>query len=664
MNRRNVFVIIVVILVVLLIIGVCLISTTTAISYVIHPSTLPTEGGLPDPDLNYAITEVPIPTEQTLDTLNSVEVPVNDPIDLARRLEGNIIPASTGIPPQNARQVGEKQKFWVLNADNNKNNEVQAVLRYVTDHLYFWIAEDVQYNEDELIQLSETFEDQIYPTNREFFGSEWTPGIDGDPHLYILYAKGLGGTVAGYFSPGDEFPAGAKKYSNSHEMFLLSAERMALGDEYTSGVLAHEFQHMIHWYRDLNEETWMNEGFAEVAVLLNGYSIGGADLVYTDNPDLQITDWPADQENTFAHYGAAFLFLTYFLDRFGDHATQSLVGHPENGLKSIDILLSELNVTDPMTGKSISADDVFADWVVASYLQDETIADGRFTYHNYPEAPLPSESENIDSCPKKMLPRDVNQYGVDYISITCLGEFELTFEGASQVPLLPADPHSGSYAFYSNRGDESDMTLTRSFDFSGYSGPITLSYWTWFDIEEDYDYLYLTASIDGENWEILQTPSGTLENPSGNSYGWAYTGSSGGGPKWIRESVDLSQYAGEQVDIRFEYITDAAANEEGFLIDDISIDEINYYEDFERGDGDWKPNGFVRIQNILPQTFQISVISLGDQNTVERIEVSPENKVKIPLKIGDGIERVVLVVSGTTRHTRQKASYNLQIMPK
>ena len=50
------------------------------------------------------------------------------------------------------------------------------------------------------------------------------------------------------------------------------------------------------------------------------------------------------------------------------------------------------------------------------------------------------------------------------------------------------------------------MTLTREFDFSAVSGPIALNFQTWYDLEEDYDYLYLEVSEDGEHWQILTTP--------------------------------------------------------------------------------------------------------------------------------------------------------------
>ena len=38
------------------------------------------------------------------------------------------------------------------------------------------------------------------------------------------------------------------------------------------------------------------------------------------------------------------------------------------------------------------------------------------------------------------------------------------------------------------------MTLTRDFDFTSASGPLTLKYHTWYDLEKDYDYVFLEAS--------------------------------------------------------------------------------------------------------------------------------------------------------------------------
>ncbi len=393
-----------------------------------------------------------------------------------------------------------------------------------------------------------------------------------------------------------------------------------------------------------------------LAEILNGYDVGGFDRLYVSDPDLQLTYWPSPPDST-PHYGASFLFLAYFLDRFGDEATQALVENADNGMDSIDKVLASLNAKDSKTGKTILADDVFADWVVATYLNNARVGDGRFAYTRYKDAPKPRATENIDSCSSDWETRSVHQFGVDYIKVNCSGNYTLRFEGTTEVGVLPADANSGEYAFWSNKGDESNMTLTREFDFSQVSGPLTLEYSTWYDLEEDYDYLYLDASTDnGETWQIIKTPSGRdkSRDPSGNAYGWGYNGKSGG---WIGESVDISAYAGKKVLLRFEYVTDAAVNGEGLMVDDVRVPEIDYITDFEQDEGGWQGDGFVRIQNRLPQFFKVSLILQGDTTTVQNITLEANQSVDIPLRLGGDVRNAVIVVSGITRFTTQEAVY-------
>jgi len=655
----------------------------SATPVVIRPTAQPTQAAsgsldpLPDepeiPDLNpKPTTEVQPPSTQpeilyvpvdTLKTLEDTIVPVNDLLELAERLEGKHDIPTTVDAPAVPYQVGDSETFWVTNVDTNETSQIEAILRFATEHAYFWIQAGTSFDEDDLEALASTFEDEIYPTNREFFGSEWSPGVDGDPHLYIIFARDLGYSLAGYFSSADEYHPLAHEYSNAHETFMLNADNVGLDEEFTYGVLAHEFQHMIHWYQDRNESSWLNEGFSELAAFLNGYDAGGFDYLYTSDPDLQLNDWPNDSSATSPHYGASFLFVTYFLDRFGEMATKALVGNPANDMVSVDEVLTSQDIIDPATSQPITADDVFLDWAITNYLHDENIADGRFTYYNYPFAPQADATETIRSCGEGLITRDVRQYGVDYVRITCDGDYALHFEGSIQTGVLPAEPYSGSYAVWSNKGDESDMTLTRTFDFSDQEGPLTLTFWTWYDLEEDYDYLYLESSTDGESWEILQTPSGTDDDPSGNSYGWGYNGLSGGNGSWIQEEVDLSQYAGQKIQIRFEYVTDAAVNGEGLLLDDIAIPEVGYFNDFESDSDEWEAAGFVRIQNVLPQTYRLALISLGDQTTVEYLTLAADNTAEIPISIGGEVDEVVLVVTGTTRFTRQPAAYRFEFLP-
>jgi hypothetical protein len=590
----------------------------------------------------------------TIDILNQTLIPENDPYALACRLKRicNIAITVSG----KSYQVGDREKFWVSNADTAEHRQGNFTLLYVTPHSYFWAEDGADANLSDVKALMDTFEAKIYPTNREFFGSEWIPGVDGDERIFVIYANDLGTRVAGYYNTKDEYNPLVNEFSNARETFFISTTQ-ALTNEFTYGVLAHEFVHMIQFSTDQNDNTWLTEGFADVGMFLNGYGVGNHDWAYVQEPDLQLTDWEGSTGDNAPHYGQSFLYLAYFLDRFGEETTKALINNPENDLPSVDGTLAQLNITDPQTGKIITADDVFMDWAAALYLKDRGAGDGRYTYHNYPDAPQTSSTDEIYFCPEPARDYTVNQYGIDYISLQCPGDFTLQFKGSTGANLLPADTRSGKYAFWSNKGDESNMTLTREFDFFGTNGPIEVSYWTWYDIEEGWDYLHLEASTDGQTWEILKTPSGTDYNPSGNSYGWGYTGATG---DWIEETVDLSRFAGQKIWLRFEYITDAAVTGGGLLLDDISIDAINYRSDFEADDGGWVAGGFARVQNVLPQTYRLSLILKGNSTTVTSIPLNPDNTAEIPLSLKRGDE-AILVVTGTTRFTTIPAAYQIEV---
>jgi hypothetical protein len=127
--------------------------------------------------------------------------------------------------------------------------------------------------------------------------------------------------------------------------------------------------------------------------------------------------------------------------------------------------------------------------------------------------------------------------------------------------------------------------------------------------------------------------------------------------------VDLSEYAGKIVQLRFEYVTDAAVNGEGFLFDDISIPQINYFSDFETDQGGWESAGWARIQNNLPQTYRLALITKGKTTNVEYIPLKAGNVADITLNLGGDIDEATLMVAGTTRFTRQEADYQFELRP-
>ncbi len=595
---------------------------------------------------------------ETLRELNESTVPINDPIDLAARLGGKLNVPNVLIDTEAPYEVGAQKSFWATNTDTNENFKVQATLRYVGDNIYFWIENSVRYNQSDLIPLAETFDKEIIPTDREFFGEEWNPGVDGDPRFYVLYAGNLGMNLAGYYSSADELHPDAHPYSNAHEMFLINSDTVDLRDNYIYGTMAHEFQHMIHWYQDRNEETWVNEGFSMLAEHVNNYDAGGFDWEYMDNTDMQLNDWGGDVGDNGPHYGASYIFFVYFLDRFGDDATKALVRHDENGFTGIEKVMEELDLVNPTTEKPYTANEFFADWAVANLLQDTSIENGRYGYLSYSPTYVDME-KSVMACPTK-LNGDVYQYGVDYIEIDCGSLDSIQITASEAVRLLPFNaPSSGDYFIWSNVGDESNSHLSQTFDLSQVSGEAALTFKTWYDIEEDYDYIYISASTDGQTWRILDSESGTSDNPSGNSYGCGWNGTTTG---WIDEKVDLSDYVGQTVTLRFDYVTDAAVNGKGMAIDDLAIDAIGYSTDLETDLGGWTAEGFVRVQNHLPQTMNLTIVTYTN-NGISVDHRSFQGDLVIPASElpSDSIEKIVLIISGTTPFTREKATYSIDI---
>jgi hypothetical protein len=600
--------------------------------------------------------------QQTEQILKTVDVPSADWVLLAEKFYGKRdIPRALDTEPVNYK-VGDTLDFWKTNVDTDLNTRITAYLAYETDDVYLWLEEGVEYDEEEIKAFMEKFSEDIYPTNQEFFGEEWLPGVDNDPHLYILFATDLGDYLLGYASSTDAFLPEVHEYSNVHEMFAMSADNLPHLDDEALSVLAHEFQHLIHGYHDANEETWLNEGFSELAMSLNGYDNGDSDYYFAQKPDIQLNEWPNNPNLTYPHYGSGFLFTTYLLDRFGEDTTKAVVSAQSNGLDSIDEVLAAEGQIDAYDGQPMTADRLFQDWTVANFLNDDSILDGRFAYHNLDFLPYFPNTEEFDECDSGVLKRDVSQYGADYIQIYCMEDYTLTFTGSPTVNVLPVSTEEGNYFIWSNKDDVSDMTMTQQFDFSGVSGDITLNYTMWYDIETDYDYVYLLSSSDGEVWDMINTPGCSTGNISGNNFGCGYNDVTDG---WVEETVDLSEFTGQKVWLRFEYVTDTAVTGEGFALDEMSIPAIAYETDFATDDGGWDLQGFVRIQNIIPQSYFVSLIQWTDEGIVVLEEtVAPGETLSFDIQNPSESEGVILVVSGATRYTRQKADYQIETSSK
>ncbi len=583
--------------------------------------------------------------------LAAIDIPARDRLGLARRLKISNQPIPevvNAVPP--SYKVGDQTTFWVGEDQALRYFEVKATLRYIGPHSYWWIENAYSVSDADIAASAEKFESKIYPTDQSYFGREWIPGVDNDPHVHVFIGNVPG--VGGYFYSINEYSKLINRYSNEKEMFFINIAAAAPGTDRLDSILAHEFQHMIHWRNDPNEDTWVNEGLSELAMTLNGYSPGGTDQAYLQTPDTQLTTWGDAPNESIAHYGAGYLFMKYFLDRFGEKALRELVANPANGADGFNAVLAAEE-------QPYRFDDIFSDWVVANYLNNPTLDHGEWGYRNLTLSPVAVEAAP-QAYPVSQA-TTVNQYAANYMDFEGSGTLTLAFTGTTQVKVAPTQPHSGRYAWWSNRGDDSDMTLTHSFDLTNAKQP-KLQFWTWYDIENEWDFVYVEASTDGgKTWDMLPGRYSTKENKIGNNLGQGWTGISGGDktPEWVQEEIDLSAYAGKVIKLRFEQVTDDAVNHVGFLVDDIAIPAIGYFDDVEAGTGGWQAAGFARIDNILPQRYAVQAIVEGAQPSVERMPLDAANDGHLTIAgLGQDVKRVVLVVSGLTPFTTEAAPYS------
>jgi hypothetical protein len=582
----------------------------------------------------------------TVIALREAIIPPRDRLDLARRLMGlSDIPAPPDSTP--LRTPGEIQSFWVTNSSENRAFQVDAVLRARGKHIYLWVERGVSISDDTLQALTKEFDTAIYDAVRDLWGSENTPGIDGDPRVYGLFAYGMGSGLAAYYSSEHAYPREAVSTSNEHEMFFFNLDTLGTNFDpvYLASIVAHEFQHMIRQNVDENENTWLDEGFSSFTEVYLGYEQDGTALSFIYNPDTQLNTWAEDAPRL-PHYGAAMMFVTYFYERYGVDALRALSADSVDSLESVDNVLRAMG--EP------GVNEFFADWVLANYLLE---SEGVYGYRLLTGLVSPPPVEIVTSYPYT-LNDSGNQYSTDYFVLSNLENqqsLNIHVDSPDTVQLIPTTAHSGQKMWYSNRADESDTMLTRAFDLSGVE-QATLNYHVWYHLENLWDYGYVMVSTNGgDTWTILSTPHMTVENPHNNAYGPGYTGASAG---WLEESISLDAYVGQTIQVRFETITDDAINQPGMAIDDVSVPEIGYFSNFEVDDGGWQPAGWIWTDNILPQNVWVQAVQqIGTDSIVTRWLAPAE----WALPLEENVDQVLVAISPFAPLTTVSMPYTLSV---
>ena len=587
-------------------------------------------------------TSVPAVASAPQLTTEFITPPERDYYRLARELMpgvGEVDPVVTQSAP--TLELGHRDTFKLVDLDSRTLYESEFELRLVTAHAYWFFEDGVKAGQDAIEHSAREFEDVIYPTVTGIFGKEWTPGIDGDPHLYIINAHLRG--AGGYFNSADEYPREVRPVSNEIEAIYINTRYLPVGTELFSQVLAHELQHAIHWNADLSEETWVNEGLSELAVSIAGYPEYSIFEFRRAGPT-SLTQWPANEIGGVENYGAASLFMRYLTEHYGGRENlRPLLEEPADGIPGIDAYLEA-------GGHGIAFTEVFRDWAVANLLDEDN---SLFGYSDLSIRLPVYRNVRIGGELHSSLP----QYSNEYVRLE-KGEIttKLVFEGDTNVPLLPVDVREGCW--WSNMGDVIDSTLTTRLDLRRLAQPL-LEYDVWYAIEEDWDFAYLEVSEDdGRTWTILETPLSSTADPLDVSFGPGYTGAA---EDWQHESVRLDQWAGKEIMLRFQYITDAAVHDHGLCVRDIRVSTPG---GIDVAPAEWTPKGFAWTSNLVRQSFMVQVVYEGDDehpNRVVQVPLDGRNVGELIIVPIPGVNRIVAIVQPLAPSTRMPTSYTIRL---
>jgi len=151
-----------------------------------------------------------------------------------------------------------------------------------------------------------------------------------------------------------------------------------------------------------------------------------------------------------------------------------------------------------------------------------------------------------------------DSYSMDYINNKYIGWWRNNSNSYAGGYSLYSAANTTSYptydSSYNTYYNNQDVYVYRTVSLSGYSSA-TLTYYIWANLEQGYD--YCEVYINNSSSPIQAT-----------------TGSTGG---WILKTVDLSQYAGQNVTIKFRFRTDisvigsSSSSYKGVWIDNIKL---------------------------------------------------------------------------------------------
>ncbi len=362
--------------------------------------------------------------------VRDVQVPLPHQVGPDVYLPEHDLPTS---PPDNP-QVGDSWIWWlwVHSPMPPHFEEFICTVRGMSDRGYVVVREaewEVSIFQSDVDQILERWENSSigpYPTQGIYeidslaFG-EPPDELDEDPRIYLMWFD-FAIAADGFFFWFDEYLDGAFPPYHSNECEVLYLSTTSSGGpsgDYMLAVIAHEFEHMIHWKYDDDEDSWVDEGLAELAM----WFYGNPDYIagFNSQPDNDLTDWGG----AWSDYIQTYLWTLYFFEQYGGHPSiYAAVHEAANSIAGYEQVLDDFGYTEEVA-------DVFADWTVANFLDDITLEDGRFGYIGDDLPPF-NVMGTYSTYPVENIYKTVKHWATDYYRFQDFTTFEnlhLSFDG-------------------------------------------------------------------------------------------------------------------------------------------------------------------------------------------------------------------------------------------
>ena len=177
------------------------------------------------------------------------------------------------------------------------------------------------------------------------------------------------------------------------------------------------------------------------------------------------------------------------------------------------------------------------------------------------------------------------------------------------------DSPFGNYA--NNRN--TSIELTDGVDLNN-AVAATMTYYAKWEIEDNYDYVQVEVSTDGGSSWIPQCGNYTNAGVSDQELGEPlYDGFQN---TWVKEEIDLSDYLGQNIKIRFQFVSDPGVREDGFYFDDFQVNVVYGPGGIE----DLLENGMFISQNIPNPSNQSTLINYVLPNGIHTAHLNVTNE--------------------------------------